>query len=90
MFGFLNRNKTPTTITVEAKPVERVNGQANEQTTPLVEQKSNQQLIEYIEDAKKNLYEAIIHKRTDIVVTILNQWFKGKQHFNFHNHTSIL
>lgn len=32
---------------------------------------------EYVEDAKKNLYEAIKHQRTDIVVTILNQWFKG-------------
>ncbi|RNA00697.1 hypothetical protein BpHYR1_010564, partial [Brachionus plicatilis] len=34
---------------------------------------------EYIEDAKKNLYEAILHKRTDIVVSILNQWFKDNQ-----------
>lgn len=32
---------------------------------------------EYVDDAKKNLYEAIKQQRTDIVVTILNQWFKG-------------
>lgn len=39
------------------------------------------QSSEYIEDAKKNLYEAVKHKRTDIVVSILNQWFKGSHFF---------
>jgi hypothetical protein len=31
------------------------------------------------EEIQRSLYKAIINKRTDIVVTLINEWFKGKQ-----------
>lgn len=31
-----------------------------------------------IDEAQKNLYESVVHKRTDIVVSIVNEWFKSK------------
>ncbi|CAF0708130.1 unnamed protein product [Brachionus calyciflorus] len=86
MFSFLNRNKAPTsTLSTEIKTNEthsnedQLNSQLSEQNLPLIEPKQDVKLNEYMADAKKNLYEAIIHRRTDIVVSILNQWFKDNQ-----------
>lgn len=36
-----------------------------------------------IEDAKKRLYDSIILRRTDIVISLINEWFKGSQIFFF-------
>ena len=35
------------------------------------------ELILDIDDAKKNLYDSIVLRRTDIVVSLMNEWFKG-------------
>jgi hypothetical protein len=69
MFGFLNRNKSavPNDMSKslsDSKDANQKNGTFSAQ--------------DEIEDAKKNLYESIVLKRTDILVSIMNEWFKSK------------
>lgn len=77
MFSFLNRNKATTTVTTTPTST-------NSTLTPLLDQSTNttanndQNLMQAnIDDAKKNLYDSINLKRSDIVVSLMNEWFKG-------------
>jgi hypothetical protein len=36
-----------------------------------------QEIIVNLDDAKKNLYDSVVLRRTDIVVSLMNEWFKG-------------
>ena len=63
MFSFLNRNKEQS-IDTNSKATE--NGQSTEK------------FIVTLDDAKKNLYDSVVLRRTDIVVSLMNEWFKGK------------
>lgn len=36
------------------------------------------EIVVNLDDAKKNLYDAVVLRRTDIVVSLMNEWFKGK------------
>ena len=63
MFSFLNRNKTQ-----NAAP----NNNNNKKTGD-----GSSELILDLDDAKKNLYESVVLRRTDIVVSLMNEWFKG-------------
>ena len=67
MFSFLNRsNKSLGPNKSDGPNTAEMNGNVNEAAQA------------EIEDAKKNLYDAINLKRTDIVVSIINEWFKSK------------
>ena len=82
MFSFLNRNKSSSTTT-----------NTNDLNIATKDQKNDNQILTAdknlaingevpnlqaeIDDAKKNLYESILHKRTDILVSIMNEWFKS-------------
>lgn len=66
MFSFLNRNKSLSS-TVETR---NIGENLNEDAAGLSSQG-------HLEDVQKNLYIAITSRRTDIVVSILNEWFKG-------------
>ena len=35
------------------------------------------EIIVNLDDAKKNLYDSVVLRRTDIVVSLMNEWFKG-------------
>ncbi len=79
MFSFLNRNKgtTPQNGSLDDDKTQTAvqnngNHNDNDKNTKL-----NNQLQASIDDAKKNLYESIVYKRTDIVVSIINEWFRG-------------
>ena len=62
MFSFLNRNKTQ-----NAAPNNNNNKTGD----------GSSELILDLDDAKKNLYESVVLRRTDIVVSLMNEWFKG-------------
>ncbi len=67
MFSFLNRNK-PSAADIKSK----ISGSGNAGDS------IEKDLQKEIEEIQKNLYLAITSKRTDIVVSVLNEWFKGK------------
>ncbi len=69
MFSFLNRNKNSTSLVENNKNLEN-NGLLNE-----FDKTSKK---EEFDEIKKNLYTAITLRRIDIVVSILNEWFKSK------------
>jgi hypothetical protein len=71
MFSFLNRNK--------ANAADTKSGNTSSRNANNTIEKSLQTEIEEIE---KNLYIAITSRRTDIVVSVLNEWFKGKSSIN--------
>lgn len=62
MFSFLNRQSSKSDMKPAATEAEQL-----EQT-----------IQAECEDIQKNLYTAIVNKRTDIVVTLINEWFKGE------------
>ncbi len=37
------------------------------------------QIVVNLDDAKKNLYDSVVLRRTDIVVSLMNEWFKGNK-----------
>ncbi len=74
MFGFLNRNKSAVPNDMnkslsEGKDVSQKNDVSHANGTYSAQ--------EELEEAKKNLYESIVLKRTDILVSIMNEWFKS-------------
>ena len=71
MFSFLNRNKPSAADTKSGSA-------ANGNTSDSIEKN----LQTEIEEIEKNLYIAITSRRTDIVVSVLNEWFKGKPKIN--------
>lgn len=76
MFSFLNRNKTQSIAsTNEQNNDTQVLDTSHQSMNESNDQKESN--VPFIEDIKNSLYEAILHKRTDIVVSLLNQWFKG-------------
>lgn len=52
--------------------------QAQMQTTTITTTTSSQ-LEAHLNEARKNLLEAILLRRTDIVVSLINEWFKGEK-----------
>jgi hypothetical protein len=53
------------------------------------------QIEAHLNDIRKNLLEAILLKRTDIVVSLINEWFKGESEAErvyriFHKKCTIL
>lgn len=80
MFSFLNRNKGATQQNGSLDNNKNQTAQSNGNHTnedKNANKLNNQQLQANIDDAKKNLYESIVFKRTDIVVSIINEWFRG-------------
>ncbi len=86
MFSFLNRNKNTgshianqsqtsanSSLNNHGQPQAQLQNhlKANKQTI-----ENNEQLIVNLEEAKKNLYDSIVLRRTDIVLSLLNEWFK--------------
>jgi hypothetical protein len=67
MFNFLNRNES---IDTRINKVENTVINSNSAFDSLLQSQIN--------EAKKNLYDSIKLHRTDIVVSFLNEWFKGK------------
>jgi hypothetical protein len=61
MYFFLNRNKTPAAL-------------VQHDATSNAQNIANPKLVD---DAKKTLYDSIILRRTDIAVSLLNEWLKG-------------
>ena len=39
---------------------------------------ANDSANNHMELIQKNLYDAVMHRRVDIVISLLNEWFKGK------------
>ena len=74
MFNFLNRNKS---VDTRISKVENTVINSNSTFDSLSQSQIN--------EAKKNLYDSIKQHRTDIVVSFLNEWFKGNnsQKVNF-------
>lgn len=62
MFSFLNRQSSKSDIKPAATEAEQL----------------EQAIQAECEEIQKNLYTAIVNKRTDIVVTLINEWFKSK------------
>ncbi len=67
MFGFLNRNKSQLE---QNEKITNHNDSASDSNVNFVSDDA-------VNDAKKNLYDSIILKRIDIVVSIMNEWLKG-------------
>ena len=67
MFGFLNRNKSQSQ---QNESTANSNDSSSDNSKKLVSDDS-------VNDAKKNLYDSIILKRIDIVVSIMNEWLRG-------------
>ena len=80
MFSFLNRNKGAIqqngSLDNNKNQTAQSNGNHNNEDKN-ADKLNNQQLQANIDAAKKNLYESIVFKRTDIVVSIINEWFRG-------------
>ncbi len=70
MFGFLNRNKTQSSDGEQLL-------QGNVQSNGLVTNGGKPQLEAELNDARKNLYDSIVLKRIDIVVSLMNEWLKS-------------
>ena len=64
MFYF-TRNKAVTSVETASLP--STNGSAM----------THAQLDAVIEEARKKLYESITLRRTDICISLINEWFKG-------------
>ena len=41
------------------------------------------QIVVNLDDAKKNLYDSVVLRRTDIVVSLMNEWFKGNKNTQY-------
>ena len=68
MFYF-TRNKAVTTVETTNVPSSSTDGGGNLVT--------NGQLDAVLEEARKKLYESITLRRTDICISLINEWFKG-------------
>jgi hypothetical protein len=93
MFSFLSRNKSlpngdsQNSITTNTSNQQQdeiqtnQNGEVNSSSNSLLTEKPTQNQSDLkleLEDARKNLIESINIKRTDILVSIINEWLKSK------------
>jgi hypothetical protein len=90
MFSFLNRTKSENVNSV-SETIRELKDNNNKSITSLPNdikattngndlqnEASSLELKTQLDEAKKNVYEAIMIKRTDIVVSLINEWFKSK------------
>jgi hypothetical protein len=76
MFSFLNRNKSAAAHNGDKSLPDGKDGQKGGSAADHTNGTFSTQ--DEIEDAKKNLYDSIVLKRTDILVSIMNEWFKSE------------
>lgn len=79
MFSFLNRNKNAGSHATNQLSMNNGQQLAQQQNHLKASKQANEngeQLVINLEDAKKNLYDSIVLRRTDIVLSLLNEWFK--------------
>lgn len=84
MFSFLNRAKNQSyNITgAQTSSINSINSSSNGHLTKANEVVDGSLLQRHLNEVRKNLLEAILLKRTDIVVSLINEWFKGKNYKN--------
>lgn len=79
MFSFLNRTKNQSyNITgAQTSSINSINSSSNKHLTKTNEVLDESILQRHLNEVRKNLLEAILLRRTDIVVSLINEWFKG-------------
>jgi hypothetical protein len=74
----INNQEITNIKSVESDETRKISNNVNNSDTFNSPKRSHSaELHSQLDEIRKNLYESIIHKRTDIVVSLINEWFKG-------------